>query len=304
MNYVLRKGLTGLAVGLVLTLIVFLLLHGTGDLAVHLAGENATRDQIELIRKQHGLDQPLPIQYGRWIAGVVQGDLGRSAYIAASVGELIAAGLPNTLRLAVMAITFAMLLALPLGIAAAARPGSWVDRIAMAVAVTGQAIPTFWLGLMLIFLVSMRWRLTPISGSETWLHFVLPALALGYHAAPPLIRLTRTAMLDALGADYIRTAHAKGLHPAQVLVLHAFRNALIPVIALLSVQFGHMLSGSIITESVFAIQGIGLLAWESIKRNDIAVVQGIVVVVAGIYIALVTLADLLTAWIDPRVRTS
>lgn len=304
MTTLLRKGLTSLAVALVLTLIVFLLLHGSGDLAVQLAGENATREQIEALRKQHGLDQPLPVQYGRWIAGVVRGDLGQSAYIAASVGELIATGLPNTLRLSVLAMLFALLLALPLGIAAAARPGGWIDRLAMAVAVTGQAIPTFWMGLMLIFLVAMTWRLAPISGSTTWAHFILPALALGYHAAPPLLRLTRTAMLDALSADYIRTAHAKGLHPVTVLVRHAFRNALIPVIALMSVQFGHMLSGSIITESVFAIQGIGLLAWESIKRNDIAVVQGVVVVVAGIYIALVTVADLLAAWIDPRVRTT
>lgn len=302
MSQVVQRCLAGLAVAIVLSLIVFLLLHGSGDLAVALAGENATREQIEAIRVRYGLDQPLAVQYGHWLAGVLRGDLGRSAYLAASVMELIAAGLPNTLKLSVLAMAFATLLSLPLGIAAAANPGGWMDRVAMAVAVSGQAVPTFWLGLMLIFIVAMSWGLAPISGSDTWAHFMLPALALGYHAAPPLVRLTRTAMLDALGSDYIRTAHAKGLHPVQVLVFHAFRNALIPVIALSSVQFGHMLSGSIITESVFAIQGIGLLAWESIKRNDVAVVQGIVVVVAGIYITLVTLADLLAAWIDPRVR--
>jgi peptide/nickel transport system permease protein len=304
MTYALRRAAMGIAIGVVLSVVVFLLLHGSGDLAVNLAGESATREQIDAIRVQYGLDQPLPVQYWRWFSGVLRGDLGHSAYLAASVMELIAAGLPNTLKLSVLAMGFATFVALPLGVAAAARPGGWMDRIAMAVAVTGQAIPTFWMGLMLIFVVAMTWGLTPISGSETWAHFILPAIALGYHAAPPLIRLTRTAMLDALSADYIRTAHAKGLHPLQVLLFHAFRNSLIPVIALLSVQFGHMLSGSIITESVFAIQGIGLLAWESIKRNDTAVVQGIVVVVAGIYIALVTATDLLAAVIDPRVRTS
>lgn len=302
MRYATYRALSGVAAAWILSAVVFVLLHGAGDAAANLAGEGATREQVEAIRMQHGLDQPLVVQYGRWLRDVLRGDLGESAYLAASVRELIVAALPNTLRLSALAMLVAIAVSLPLGIAGAARPGGWMDRVGMAVAVSGQAIPTFWLGLMLILVVSMSWGLAPLSGSDTWAHFVLPAITLGYHAAPPLIRLTRTAMLDALSADYIRTAHSKGLHPVTVLVTHAFRNALIPVIALMSVQLGHMLGGSIITEAVFAIQGIGLLAWESIKRNDIAVVQGIVLVTTAIYVALVVLADLLAASIDPRLR--
>jgi peptide/nickel transport system permease protein len=268
-----------------------------------MAGETATREQIAALRTQLGLDKSLPEQYAIWLTQVLRGDLGRSAYLASSVAELIREGLPQTLRLGSLSLLFAVVVAIPLGILGAVRPDSWVDRLGLAVAVSGQAIPTFWLGILLILLFGITLGWLPISGSSSWLHFILPAAALGYHAVPPILRLTRTSMLDVLGADYIRTAHAKGLHPLRVIVVHAFRNALIPVIALLSVQFGHMLSGSIIVESVFAIDGIGLLAWESIKRNDIQVVQGLVAVVAAIYICLVTLADILTGWIDPRIRT-
>ena len=299
---VLGKLLQATAVAAVVSVVVFALLHSSGDLAVGLAGEAATAEQIQTIRVQYGFDQPLPVQYFRWLGNVLQGDLGRSIHLSASVAELIARSLPNTLKLGLFSLFVAVAIALPLGIVSAALPNTWVDRLAGLVAVSGQAMPTFWFGLLLMFLFGMHWRLLPISGSTTLAHFVLPAVALGFHAAPPLMRLTRTAMLEALGADYIRTAQAKGLPPGTILIHHAFRNSMIPVIALLSVQLGHLLGGSIVIESVFAIQGIGLLAWESIKRDDFPVVQGLVLVVAMIYILLVTAADLLIARIDPRLR--
>jgi peptide/nickel transport system permease protein len=299
---VLGKLLQAAAVALVVSLVVFTLLHASGDLAASLAGESATAEQIQSIRVQYGLDRPLPVQYWRWLSSVLQGDLGRSMHLTASVAELIANSLPNTLKLGLLSLVVAVAIAIPLGIVSAARPNTWIDRLAGLVAVSGQAMPTFWFGLLLMFLFGMQLRLLPISGSATLAHFVLPAAALGFHAAPPLMRLTRTAMLEALGSDYIRTAHAKGLPPGTVLIHHAFRNSMMPVIALLSVQLGHLLGGSIVIESVFAIQGIGLLAWESIKRNDFPVVQGLVLVVATIYIVLVTAADLLIARIDPRLR--
>ena len=212
--------------------------------------------------------------------------------------------LPTTLLLAFSGLIISLLIGIPFGVIAALKPDSWVDRISMSIAVAGQAIPTFWMGLMLMVLFGLILRLTPISGDESWQHFILPAFTLGYYSTPPIMRLTRSGMLEVLSADYVRTAYAKGLKPLRVLFKHALRNAVIPVVALASVQFGHMLSGAIGIESVFAMQGIGYLAWESILRNDIAVIQAILLIVCLFYVGLTFISDLLNAWLDPRIRVS
>ena len=188
------------------------------------------------------------------------------------------------------------------GVAAAIRPNSLIDRLALFLSVMGQALPSFWFALMLIVFLSVNLRLLPTSGSDTWLHFVMPTVVLGYYAAPAIMRLTRTGMLEVLSTDYIRTARAKGLRPWVVLFKHALRNAIIPVVSLAAVQFGFMLGGSIVVETIFALHGAGFLAWESITRNDLPTVQGLILVFSLFYIVLTFFADLLNAWLDPRIR--
>jgi len=193
--------------------------------------------------------------------------------------------------------------AVPLGVLAAVRRDTWIDRAALSVAVIGQAMPNFWfaLTLILVFAVGLRWL--PVAGNDSWAHFVLPAIALGYYALPSLMRLTRSGMLDVLEADYIRTARAKGLGAGRVIFKHALRNAIIPVVALAAVELGFMLGGSVVIESVYSMQGLGQLAWDSISRNDYPVVQAVVLLIAVFYIGLTFFADVLNAVLDPRIRT-
>jgi peptide/nickel transport system permease protein len=220
------------------------------------------------------------------------------------VAGVVAERIPVTVTLGLCGLAFALFLAIPLGVAAAVRPNTWVDRLALTLSVLGQALPTFWFALMLMLLFGVLLRWLPISGSNTWAHFVLPSVALGYYASPALMRLTRAGMLEVLSSDYIRTARAKGLHPASVLFKHALRNAIIPVVSLAAVQFGFMLGGSIVIETVFALHGVGHLAWVSITRSDVTVVQAIVLLLSCFYVLLTLLADLLNAWLDPRIRVA
>jgi peptide/nickel transport system permease protein len=242
------------------------------------------------------------VQYGDWLARAVRGDLGRSLFYPESVANLIFSRLPNTLTLAGMGLVLALLISIPLGVLAALRRNTWVDRSALGLAVLGQAMPNFWFGLILIFLFGLTLGWLPVSGSDTLWHFVMPAITLGWFSAPVLMRLTRGGMVEVLSSDYIRTAHAKGLPVRVVLFKHALRNAIVPVVALSSVQFGNMLSGSVVIETVFALQGIGYLAWEAISRRDFPVVQGILLLVALFYVVLTLAADLANAWLDPRIR--
>nr|WP_242535182.1 ABC transporter permease [Roseococcus suduntuyensis] len=302
MRFTLRRLLLALVVGVAVSAIAFMLLRISGDLAISLAGEDASPADVERIREQYGLNRPIIVQYAEWLWRAVRGDLGRSLFYPESVANLIMSRLPVTLSLAGAGLVIALLISLPLGIIAALKRNTWVDRGALGVAVIGQAMPNFWFGLLMIFFFGLTLGWLPISGSDTWLHFVMPAITLGWFSAPVLMRLTRGGMVEVMTSDYIRTARAKGL-PARVVVLkHALRNAIIPVVALCSVQFGNMLSGSVIIETVFALQGIGYLAWEAISRRDFPVVQGILLLVALFYVALTLLADILNAWLDPRIR--
>ena len=293
-----------IAVAVAVSIAAFALLHALGDPAIAIAGEGATSSDIAAVRQQYGFDRPLPVQYAEWVGRIAKGDFGDSFYYRRPVRELIVEHMPVTLYLGLASILFALALSLPLGIAAAVKPNSWIDRLSLGVAVFGQAMPSFWLGLILIVTFAVRIPILPASGSDTWLHFVLPTVVLGYYATPALMRLTRAGLIEVLESDYIRTARAKGMLPATVLFKHALRNALIPVVSLAAVQFGFMLSGSIVTETVFALNGLGYLAWGAISRADLPVVQMIILTFSVLYIGLTLAADLINAWLDPRIRTA
>lgn len=304
LTYALKRVLLALLVALTVSVAAFSLVRLAGDVATAIAGEGARAEDVEVIRKQYGLDRPLPVQYAEWLGRTLRGDLGESLYFRQPVASLVFDRLPVTMTLGALSIGFALLLSIPLGVVAAMRPNTWIDRAALTLAVVGQAMPSFWFALLLILWFGVQLRWLPISGSDTWAHFVLPAIALGYYAAPAIMRLTRAGMIEVLGADYIRTARAKGLSPASVVFKHALRNAVIPVVALAAVQLGFVLGGSVVIETVFALHGLGYLAWESILQNDFPVVQAIVMLIAVIYVLLTLLADLANAWLDPRIRVS
>ena len=303
-RFLLSRLLLACAVAVAVSIAAFALLHALGDPAIAIAGDGATSRDIAAVRVRYGFDRPLPVQYMEWIGHVVRGDFGESFYYHRPVRELITEHLPTTLKLGGSSILFALALAFPLGMAAAIRPNSWIDRLCLGLAVFGQAMPSFWLGLLLILTFSVRFPWLPASGSGTWLHFIMPVIVLGYYATPALMRLTRAGLMEVLESDYIRTAKAKGMLPFTILIKHALRNALIPVVSLAAVQFGFMLSGSIVTETVFALNGLGYLAWGAISRADLPVVQMIILTFSVFYIFLTLAADLLNAWLDPRIRAT
>lgn len=296
-----RLGLA-LLVMLTASLISFMLTRVSGDPAIALAGEGASGAEIESVRQQYGFDRPLVVQYAEWIGRAVQGDLGESPYLKQPVSDMIRERIGVTMTLGVCSLLFAVIVAIPLGILAAIRPNTWIDRIALTLSVLGQAMPSFWFGLIMIIIFGVMLRWLPISGSDTPLHFVMPIIALGYYATPAFMRLTRSGMLEVLASDHIRTARAKGLKWGKILFKHALRNAIIPVVALAAVQLGFMLGGSFIIESVFALHGIGYLALVSISRSDLPVVQALVLLLASIYVVLTFIGDILNAFIDPRIR--
>ena len=303
-KYILKRLGVAFLVALTVSIITFSLIYVSGDPAVALAGEAASNEEIEHIRKSYGYDRPIPVQYMDWLGRALQGDLGRSHYLKEEISDVILTRLPNTLILAGCAIAFALTLAIPLGVAAAIRPNSLIDRFALTLAVVGQALPSFWFALIMMFFLGIQMRWLPISRVETWQGFIMPAIALGYYVTPGVMRLTRAGMLEVLQSDYIRTAKAKGLRPLTVLFKHALRNAIIPVVSLAAVQFGFMLGGSIVIESIFAINGLGFLAWETIQRGDLPMMQAIVLVLSLFYILITFLADMLNAFLDPRIRVT
>jgi ABC-type dipeptide/oligopeptide/nickel transport system permease component len=304
LTFILRRALLALLVGITVLVISFSLTRLAGDPAMAAAGPQATAEDIEIIRKAYGLDRPLPEQFFNWITAAARGDLGRSYLYREPVANLIRARLPVTLRLGLIGIVFAIAIALPLGIVAALNEGTLIDRLVMLVALLGQAMPSFWLALLLIIEFGLRLQWLPIAGLDDWTGYILPSLVLSFSAIPALMRLTRSGMVDALGSDYIRTARAGGLSRASIVLRHALRNAAMPVVAVAAVQLGFMLGGSIITESIFNLPGVGYLAWESISKNDFPVVQAVVLLLAMIYIGLTLGADLLNAVLDPRLRAA
>lgn len=301
-NFILRRLLLMACVMIAVSVITFLLLRATGDPAVAMAGEGATAQDVDYVRRQYGFDRPLVVQFATWAGNALRGDLGVSKFLQQPVSSIVLERLPTTLALGLAALAIAILIAVPLGVVAAVHQDRPIDHAATVVSLVGQALPTFWFALILMVVFGAKLRWVPISGDQTWRHFILPAVALAFYAIPSLTRLTRSGMLDVLGSDYIRTARSRGLSPAKVVFKHALRNAVLPIVSLAAVQLGFMLGGSVVIETIFAINGLGNLSWQSIKRADIEVMQAVVLVFSFVFVALTFLADVLNSFLDPRIR--
>ena len=273
-----------------------------GDPVLLLLPQNAGKAEFERYRKLLGLDQPLYVQYWRFATSALHGDFGKSWYADTPAFRLVLERMPPTIYLTFAGLGVALLIALPLGIVAALKRHSLVDNLCTMLAVGGQAMPIFWLGIMLIILFAVRLRWLPASGYGTWQHFVMPAFTLGAFLAPLTMRLVRSGVIEVMSMDYIKTARAKGVGERMVVVKHAFRNACMPVITVLGLQFGQLLGGAIVTETVFAWPGVATLTVESIRNQDFPVVQCAVILLALVIVAVNLVVDLIVGLIDPRIR--
>ena len=304
-----RLALTLPVVWLVVSL-VFLLIHLVpGDPILQMLGEGATPADMSALRHQYGLDLPLGAQYLHYWAGVLHGDLGSSIRLHDTVGNLIAARYPYTLALTLTALCFGLALALPAGILAAVRRGRWIDQVLSVVSLFGLSVPGLALGpvLILVFSISLGWL--PVSGANAgggnsidWRYLVLPSIAMGASLAAILTRMVRTAMLEELGQDYIRTARAKGLSETAVVCRHALPNALVPIITVVGLQFGALLAGAIVTETIFSWPGLGRLTVSAISNRDYALVQGSLLSIGLTYVLVNLLTDVVYRWVNPRMR--
>jgi len=282
---------------------VFALVHLSGDPVLLMVSPDAPPEVVTTTRHVLGFDRPLYEQFGRYLGNALQGNLGVSLRMNRPVTTLILERLPATLQLTVAALVIAVVVAIPAGIVSAVKRGTLIDRLAMAGAVAGQAIPIFWLALLLIAFFGVRLRWLPVYGSGSLAHFVLPAVSLSTIIMGRLARLVRSSMLEVLGQDYVRTARAKGVGESRVLAVHALKNAAIPIVTLLGLQFAQLLGGAVVTETIFAWPGIGRLVVEAIFNRDFPVVQGVVLLVSLIFVAVNLLVDLSYAVLDPRIRT-
>jgi peptide/nickel transport system permease protein len=281
-----------------------------GDPARMMAGTEASPEAVDAIRRRWGLDQPFWMRYGVWLLNMLQGNLGDSYFSRQSVLQLVGGALPITLELTILALLVALIIAVPAAIISAVRVGSWFDISAAAVGFVGLSIPGFWLGIMLIYLFAVQLRWVPAGGftpidkglGANLQSMILPAIALGTFASTQLMRYLRASLLDVLHADYVRTARAKGLRERSVLVRHAVRNALIPFTTVLGVQMGYLLGGTVITESVFALPGMGRLVLTSVLNRDYHVATGIIFLIAAAFVLINLLVDMLYPVLDPRVR--
>jgi ABC-type dipeptide/oligopeptide/nickel transport system permease component len=302
-DYFLRRVLQAIPLLFLASLVVFLLIHITpGDPVRLMLGEQASDEQVAAVRTQMGLERSLPEQYLRFLGRALQGDLGMSIRAIRPTTDLILLALPATAQLAATALVLAVIIGIPVGIVAALKQGSWFDNLALFLALLGQSVPSFWLGLTLISFVALRWRLLPTSGYGEWRHLILPACALAPFLAGIIIRITRTSFIDVLRQDYIRTAYAKGFHLPPVIFRHALKNAMLPIVTVLGLQTGALLGGAVVTETVFAWPGVGQLAVNAISSRDYPVVQGVVLVSALIFVVINLAVDLLYSVLDPRIR--
>ena len=283
--------------------LVFLLIHlAPGDPVDAMLGESASPTARAELRTHLGLDRPLVEQYATFLAGLLRGDLGRSIHSGEPVAKLVLEHLPMTAALAATALSIALALALPLGLTAAARAGGIVDRICLLTSLVGVSVPNFWLGPMLVLGLSIGLGWFPVSGSDSPRHVILPALTLGLSLSGILTRMTRSAVVEVLHEDYIRTARAAGASEARILWRHALRNALIPIVTIVGLQGGALLAGSVITETIFAWPGLGRLTVDAIRMRDYPLVQGCVLAISLSYVMVNLVADIGAAWADPRTR--
>ena len=301
-TYIIKRLLNALLTLFLITLLTFFFLSLAKDPARMMAGPEASEQDLSVIRRELGLDQPVYLQYLLWLGRVVQADFGRSYVGKTDAINMVAERLPATLLLTFTAMGVALVLSIPLGMIAAVRRGSLIDALVSALGVSGQAMPLFWFGIMLIIVFAVHLRLFPVSGYGTALHLVLPAVTLGVYTMPVLMRLTRSSFLDVLSQDYIRTAKAKGVPRHLVLFKHALRNAALPIVLMIGMQLGVLVGGAVVTETVFAWPGIGRLAVDSVVTGDFPVVQATVILLAAAIMFMNLLADLVVAVIDPRIH--
>jgi ABC-type dipeptide/oligopeptide/nickel transport system permease component len=302
-TYLLRRLMLTVPVLLGVATLVFALIHLVpGDPAQAMLGDSAVPSDVAELRTKLGLDQPLLVQYQHFLAGLVRGDLGTSFRYNTPVAREIGQRMGPTIELALVAMIVAVVIAIPLGVVAALFRGSAVDHGAMALSLAGVAMPNFWLGpvLALVFAVQLGWL--PVSGSGTWRHLVLPALTLGAALAAITARMTRASLGDELRELYVLAARARGISRARAVVVHAFRNSLIPIVTILGLQLGAVLTGTIITETIFAWPGVGRLLIQAINFRDYPLVQGCILLISVTYVAMNLVVDLTYAWLDPRIR--
>jgi peptide/nickel transport system permease protein len=303
LQYVVKRLLSTIPVLFGISLLLFFMLRMLpGDPAQVLAGQMASPEDIKIIRHQLGLDRPIIVQYGLFLSRLVRFDLGRSARTQNPVINEVWARLPNTVLLAVAAITLACLFGIPAGIISATRPYTWIDYLFTSMALFGISMPVFWLGLMLVVIFSVVLQWLPAGGTGSWKHIILPSFTLAAFVVAFITRMTRASMIEALSQDYTTTARSKGLKERVVIVKHALKNALIPIITVVGLQFGLLLGGAVLTETVFAWPGVGRLIVDSILARDYPVIQGTILIFGLLYILVNLFVDMIYAFIDPRIR--
>lgn len=301
-RYVLRQVVQLVVVIIGISILSFGILYVLGDPVLLLLPQNAGKEEYERYHRLLGLDKPLYVQYWKFASKAVQGDFGKSWYADTPAFRLVLERMPPTLYLTSAGLVTALLIALPLGILAALKRHSFLDNLCTMIAVAGQAVPIFWLGIMLIIIFAVRLKALPASGYGTWQHFLMPAFCLGAFLAPITMRLVRSGIVEVMNMEFIKTARAKGVGERTVVIKHAFRNACIPVITVLGLQFGQLLGGAIVTETVFAWPGVATLAVDSIRNQDFPVVQCSVVLLALLIVSINFVVDMIVAVIDPRIR--
>jgi ABC-type dipeptide/oligopeptide/nickel transport system permease component len=302
-QYLGRRILVTLPTLWLVTVVVFSMVRLLpGDPAETIAGLHATQESVAGLRQELGLDRPLLVQYGSFLGGLLRLDLGRSTMSRAPVLDELRPRLPVSLALAVLSMGIATTAGVLLGVLAAVRRRSWVDYLAMSVSVAGLSTPTFVLGLILILVLSVQWRLLPATGAATWWHYILPAITLGLPAAAVVARMARSSLLEVLRQDFVRTAWAKGLSRPSVVYRHALKNALIPVLTISGLQFGQLIGGAVVVESVFGLPGLGKLLVDRVLGRDYPVIQGVVLVAACGFVLTNLVVDLVYSLVDPRIR--
>jgi len=301
-TYFTRRLLQSLVVLLGVSFVVFFILHLTGDPALVLLPPDASPEDVRRFREVMGFNDPFLVQYGRFLGGALRGDFGQSIRHGESAFHLVAERMPATFELAGAALLIALALAIPAGIISAVRRNTAIDYVSTVVALLGQSMPTFWLGIMLILLFSVQFHLLPSSGRGSVEHLVLPAVTLGLFTTARITRLTRSGMLEVLSQDYIRTARAKGVSDPPVVWKHALKNAAIPIVTIVGIELGTLLGGAVITETIFAWPGVGRLSVQAIANRDYPVVQAAVFVLATTFIIVNLAVDVVYTYLDPRIR--
>ena len=304
-RYILRRALFLIPVMLGVSFIVFSLIHFTpGDPAMIILGESAPPEAIEALRAEMGLNDPFLIQYGRYVFNVVTRlDFGRSYISKRLVFDEIIGQFPNTVKLAALAVSVAVLIGIPAGVIAATHQNKWIDNVTMFFSLLGVSMPIFWQGILLILVFSLTLQWLPSSGFNTWQQMILPSLTLGSGSAAIIARMTRSSMLEVYRQDYVRTARSKGLKERIVITRHALKNALIPIVTVIGLQFGFLLGGAVLTESIFGIPGLGRLMVNSIRTKDMMIIQGGVLLIAFTFSIINLFVDVLYAYLDPRIRS-